>query len=70
MLDGAVEIELLGRPFAGELAQPAQGQLDVARTQLHLVVEVAVFALLPDLGRPALALAGIADANALGMVAA
>src|SRR5690606_34701796 len=35
-----------------------------------LVIEVLVFALVPDLHRAALALAGIADANALGVVAA
>lgn len=30
MVDGAVDVQLLGGAFAGELAQPAQGQLDVA----------------------------------------
>ncbi|EXF47340.1 hypothetical protein BAY1663_00011 [Pseudomonas sp. BAY1663] len=56
--------------LAGELAQAAQGDLDVARAQLDLVVEVLVLALVPDLDRLALALAGVADADALGVVAA
>src|SRR5690606_25144438 len=43
---------------------------DVARAQFDLVIEVLVFALVPDLHRAALALAGIADANAFGVVAA
>jgi hypothetical protein len=51
--DGAFEIEFLGGAFAGKAAQAAQGDLDVARAELDAVVEVAVFALLPDLDRRA-----------------
>ena len=69
MVDGAVDIQLFRRAFAGELAQAAQGDLDVARAQLDLVVEVLVLALVPDLGGLALALAGVADADALGVEA-
>ena len=68
-VDRLVEIELLGRAFAGEAAQAAQRDLDVARAQLDLVVEIAERALLPDLERAALA-ALSADADALGIVAA
>src|SRR6202011_1059257 len=50
-VDRAVEIELLGRPLARELAQLAQRELQVARTELDRVVEVAIFAPLPDLQR-------------------
>ncbi len=64
MVDGAVDVEFFGGAFAGELAQAAQGQLDVARAQFDLVVEVLVLALVPDLYRLALALAGLADADA------
>src|SRR5690606_2194545 len=70
VVDGAVEIALFGRAFTCELAQATQGDLDVARAQLDLIVEVLVFALIPHLGGLALALAGIADANAFRVVAA
>lgn len=69
MVDGAVDVQLFRRALTGELAQAAQGDLDVARAQLNLVVEVLVLALVPDLGRLALALAGVADADALGVEA-
>src|SRR6185312_9538242 len=63
-VDGAIEIELLGRTLARELAQAAQRQLEVARAELDAVIEVAVLAQLPDLHRAALA-AGVApDADA------
>src|SRR5690606_17715380 len=68
-VDGAVDVQLLGRAFAGEAAQAAQRHLDVARAQFDRVVQVPVFALLPDLDRAAVA-AGAADADALGVVAA
>ena len=48
--DRAVEIEFLGRAFAGEAAQAAQRDLEIARTEFGVAVEVAVDALLPDLG--------------------
>ncbi|MCY1284770.1 hypothetical protein D9M70_336870 [compost metagenome] len=70
MVDGAVDVQLFRRAFAGELAQAAQGDLDVAGAQLDLVVEVLVLALVPDLHRPALALAGVADADAFRVEAA
>src|SRR4029079_13011638 len=58
-----------GRAFAGEAAQAAQRDLDVASAELDLVVEIAEGALLPDLERAPLA-ALSADAHALGIVAA
>jgi len=70
VVDGAVDVQLFGGAFTGELAQPAQGQLDVAGAQFDLVVEVLVLALVPDLYRLALALAGLADANAFRVEAA
>src|SRR5947209_3728791 len=67
-LDGVVEIELVGRAGARELAQPAQRDLDVARAELDLVVEVLELAPVPHLhGAAMLALA--ADAYALRIVA-
>src|SRR5690606_34617231 len=68
--DGVVEVELFLGAFAGELAQPAQRDLDVARAQLDAVVVVAVGALLPHLDRGAVAGRRSADADALGVVAA
>ena len=51
--DGAVEIELVGRPLARELPQPAQRQLDVAGAELDRVVEIAELAPVPHLDRAA-----------------
>lgn len=70
VVDGAVDVQFVRRALTGELAQAAQGDLDVARTEFDLIVEVLVFALVPDLHRLALAFAGIADADAFGVVAA
>ncbi len=70
MVDGAVQVQFVLRTLAGEFAQTAQGDLDVARSQLDLIVEVFVLALIPDLDRLALALARIANADALGVVTA
>ena len=67
-VDRLVEVELLGGALAGEAAQAAQRDLDVAGAELDLVVEVAELALVPDLDRAALA-ALAADADALGIVA-
>src|SRR5262249_7547095 len=68
-LDGAVEVELLRRTGAGELAQPAQRNLDVAGAELDLVVEVLELAPVPDLHGTEVAVPVLADAHALGVVA-
>ena len=65
---GAVEIELFGRPLAGELPQAAQRQLDVAGAELDGIVEVAELAAVPDLHRAAVASILLADAHAFGIV--
>ena len=71
----AVERMVSGRsssrslPFACELAQAAQRDLDVARAQFLRVVVVAVGALVPDLHRRLVA-ALAADADALRVLAA
>ena len=57
------------RAVARELAQPAQRDLDVARAELDVVVEVLEFALVPDLDRAAVAALVLADAHAFGIVA-
>ena len=44
-LDRGVEIELVGRAGAGEFAQSAQRDLDVADTELDIAVEVLELAL-------------------------
>src|SRR5206468_9600015 len=56
-------IELLGRAGAGELAQAAQRNLDVAGAELDLVVEVLELALVPDLHRAKIAVAEIGRAS-------
>src|SRR5690606_1427060 len=68
-VDGAVDVQFLRRPLSGEAAQAAQSDLDIAGAQFDAVVQIAVFALLPDLDRPAM-LARPADAHAFGVVAA
>ena len=68
-LDGAVEIEFVGRAGARELAQAPQRDLDVAGAEFDVVVEILELALVPDLHRAAMrALA--ADADAFRVVAA
>src|SRR3546814_1324386 len=59
--DRIVEIEFGRRAFAGEFAQAAQRHLDVARAEFDLIVEVLVFALVPDLHRLAVAALLLAD---------
>ena len=66
---GGVEVQFVGRALARELAQPTQGHLDVARSEFHAVVKVAVFALVPDLDCAAIARFLLAYAHALGVVA-
>ena len=70
MVDGAVDIQFFCSALAGEFPQTAQRDLDIARAQFDLIVEVLVLALLPYLGRLALARSGIAHANAFGVIAA
>ena len=67
--DGVVEVEFVRRALAGEPAQAAQGDLEVAGAQLDRIVEVAELAPVPDLDRAALARAVLPDANALRIVA-
>ncbi len=55
--------------MTGELAQAAQGDLDVAGAELDRIVEVLVLALVPDLDRLAVAAFVLADTDALGVVA-
>ncbi len=67
--DGAVQIEFLGRTFAGEAAQTAQRDLDVARAQLDGIVQVAVLTLFPHLDRSAVARRFATDTDAFRVVA-
>src|SRR5262249_61642160 len=68
-LDGAVEVELLRRTGAGELAQPAQRNLDVAGAELDLVVEILELAPVPHLHGAEVAVPVLADAHAFRTVA-
>ena len=64
-----VEVQLLGRARAGEAAQTSQGNAHVAHAELDRVVEILEFALVPHLDRAEIAVAVLADADALGIVA-
>ena len=68
-VDGAVDVEFLNRAFAGEAAQPAQRDLEVAGAELAAAVEIAKFAFFPHFDRAAVA-AFPADADAFGIIAA
>ena len=70
MVDGAIDVQFFCSALTRKFAQAPQCHLDVARAQFDLVVEILVFALLPDLGSLALTRAGIAHANAFGVIAA
>ena len=68
-VDGAVQVQLAGRALPGEAAQAPQGDLEVARAELHVAVQVAELPGVPDLhGRPVPGLL-LADADALGVEA-
>ena len=56
-LDRPRQVEFLGHALAREAAQPTQRDLDVARVELDVAVEVAERALVPDLDRAARAAA-------------
>ena len=49
--DSVIEVQFFGGAGAGELAQPAQGDLDVAGADLDGIVEILVVAFFPDLDR-------------------
>src|SRR5579862_6075179 len=68
-LDGAVEIELLRRAGAGESAQAAQRDLDVAGAELDVAVEIAKLTLVPHFYGAEIAVGVLADAHAFGIVA-
>ena len=65
--DGVLEVEFFRRALSREFSQAPQRNLDVARAELDRIVEVLVFALVPDLDRAAVARALLADADALGI---
>src|SRR5205823_5401477 len=61
--DRAVEIELLRHAFAREAAQPSKRDLDVARVEVDIAVEIAEAALVPDLDGAARAAGVLSDSN-------
>ena len=63
--DRAVEVEFLLRALAREAPQAAQRELDVARPEFRVAVEVLELALVPDLDRAAPPAPVLADAHAL-----
>ena len=69
LLDGGVEIEFVGRAGAGELAQPAQRDLDVADAELDIAVEILELALVPHLHGAVVAVLFLPDPHAFGIVA-
>ena len=68
-LDGAVEIEFVGRAGAGEFSQAAQRDLDVAGAEFDLVVEILELAFVPHFDRAEIAVGVLADAHAFRIVA-
>ena len=69
LLDRSVEVELVGRAGARELAQPPQRDLDVADAELDIAVEILELALVPHLHGAVVAVLLLPDAYALGIVA-
>ena len=68
LVDGPVQVQFAGRALAGKAAQAPQGDLHVARAELHVAIQVAEFPGVPDLdGRPVPGLV-LADADALRVV--
>src|SRR5262249_33548032 len=67
--DRGVEIEFLGRASAGELAQPAQRDLDVADAEFDVAVEIPELAAVPDLDRTEIPVLLLADPHAFRIVA-
>ncbi len=68
-VDRAVEVQFLWHTFAREAPQPAQCDLDVARVEFHVAVQVAEGPLVPDLDRAARPAAVLPDADAFRVVA-
>ena len=67
--DRVRQIEFRRRALPREPPQPAQRQLDVARADLDVVVQVAELAPVPHLHRAAMAGLVLADPHAFGIVA-
>ena len=67
--DGVVEIELFGCTCARPFAKTAHGNLDVACAEFDRIIQIFVFALVPDLHRAAMAGFVLANAHALWIVA-
>src|SRR5690606_28640066 len=67
--DGPGKVELLLRSVTHPTAKPFQCDLDVARTKLDAIVEIAELAPVPNLDGPAVTTFLLADAHALGIVA-
>ncbi len=69
VLDRAGNIEFDLGTFARPFAQTPERHLDVARAEFDGIVEVLVFALVPDFDGLAVAALVLADAHAFGIVA-
>src|SRR3989338_1230814 len=67
--DGAIEVQFVRRPVARPFPQAAQRNLDVAGAEFLLVIQIAEFALVPDLDRALVAALVLADPHAFGVVA-
>src|ERR1700727_3598560 len=64
-VDGIGQRQFAGHAAPCKAAQPPQSDLDVARAQFHLVVEVGEFAFVPDFDGAAIAPAVLADSHTL-----
>ena len=67
--DGTVQVQFRRRPLPGELAQAAQGDLDVAGAEFQRVVQVLELALVPHLHGAEVTVVVLADAHPFRVVA-
>ena len=69
LVDRVLEVQLVRSTLARELAETSERNFDIARTQLHLVVQIAVLTPVPDLGCTPVARPLLPDTDPLRVVA-
>ena len=67
--NGVFQVQLIRRTGARELAQFTQRHFEIARAELHAVVEIFVFALIPHFDRAAVTRLLLADTHTFRIVA-
>ena len=69
LIDRVLEVELVCRALTGKSPEPSKRDLDIARAELQLVVQISILTSVPHLGCPAVPRALLADANAFRVIA-